>query len=91
MLSLRFLEHHLVTSPPINQKKIIQSAALSPIIAYENFSLKTIGELSVFEHKPLVLLAWLCTKFFSALNSSVSVWPHCVSGTKLAFTNVTVA
>ena len=34
-------------------------------------------------HEPLCLLFWPCTKPFSAPNSSISVWPHCASSTKL--------
>ncbi|XP_026984495.1 zinc finger protein 736-like [Sagmatias obliquidens] len=47
-LSIRFLGHHPVSSPPTNQKKVTHPAALTPYFAYKNFSLKTMGEFGVF-------------------------------------------
>ena len=46
-LSSRFLEHHPVTSPPTNQKKVTHSTALTPNFAYKNFSPKTIRGASL--------------------------------------------
>ena len=68
-LSTRFLEHHPVTSPPTNQKKVIHPAALTPNFAHKNLSLKIIREFGSFELEPPVLLAWPCNKPFSAANS----------------------
>ena len=39
-LSPRFLEHRPVTSPPTNQKRVTQPAALTPDFAYKNVSPK---------------------------------------------------
>ena len=60
-----FLGHRPVTSPPTNQKKVTNPAALTPNFAYKNFSPKTIGEFGIFEHKPPILLDWPCNKPFS--------------------------
>ena len=77
--STRFLEHHLVTSPPTNQKEL---TSCSPNFAYKNFSLKTIRDFGGFEHEPPILLAWPCNKTFSAPNPSV-FWPHHSWGTQI--------
>ena len=61
-LSTRFLEHHPLTSPPTNQKKVTHPAVLTPNFAYKNFSPKTVRG---FEHEPPILLAWPCNKPFS--------------------------
>ena len=83
-LSTRCLEHCPVTSPPTNQKKVTHPAALTPNFAYKNFSLKTVGEFGVFEHKPPVPLAWPYNKPFSALNSDISV---CLASLYIGHTN----
>ena len=72
-LSTRFLEPRPVTSPATSQKKVTHPAALTPSFAYKNFSPKTIREFEVFEHEPPILLAWPCSKPFSAPNSDILV------------------
>ena len=81
-LSIRFLEHRPVISPPTNQKKATPPAALTPNFAYKNSSPKTIKQFRVFEHEPHILLAWPCNKPFSAPNSDLLVWPLCGWGTQ---------
>ena len=79
---LRFLEHHPVTSPPTNQRKITHSADLPSNFAYKNSSPKTTGEFRPFEHEPPIFLAQPCNEPFSVPNyDDVLVWPHCVLGT----------
>ena len=73
----RFLEHLPVASPPINQRKVTHSVALTPSFVCKNFSLKTTGEFGIFEHKSPIHLAWPCNKTFFAPNSNVSV---CLTG-----------
>ena len=83
--STRFLEHHLVTSPPTNQKEL---TSCSPNFAYKNFSLKTIGEFGSFEYKPPILLARPSNKPFSLqIPTLPSVWLHCVFNTLLRSPN----
>ena len=72
-LSTRLLEHHSVTSPSTNQKKVTHSAALTPNFAFKNFFLKTTGESGISEHESPFLLAWLCNKPLSTPNSDILV------------------
>ena len=84
-VNTRFLEHHPVTSPPANQKKVTHPAALTPNFAFRSFSLKTIREFRVFEHKTPILLAWPCNKPFSAPSSNVLV---CLASLCVGHTNL---
>ena len=81
-MSARFLEHHPVTSPPTNQKKLT-TCSLHPKFDFKTVSPKTIREFGVFEHESPVLLAWPCNKL-SLLQTLTFwfVWPFCVSGTR---------
>ena len=45
----RQLKHHPVTLPPINQKKVMHPAALTPKFAFKIPSLKAMGEFGSFE------------------------------------------
>lgn len=47
-LSTRFPEHHLVSSPPANHRKVTYSAALTPNFALKNSSSQTIEEFGFF-------------------------------------------
>ena len=67
-LSTRFLEHHPVTSPPTNQKKVTCSAALLPNFTYKNFPPKPFGEFQVSEQKLSILFVRPCNKNFSDPN-----------------------
>ena len=78
-LSTRFLEHHPVTSPPTNQKKVTHPAAHTPNFTYRIFSPKNCqgvwGFLSTSH--PFSLLG-------PAINLSPTfqfIWPHCALGT----------
>ena len=90
-LGTRFLEHHPVTSPPTNQKKVTHPAALTSNFAYENFSPKTITEFGLFEQKPPGLFAWPCKKSFSAPNCDVSVCLASLCVGHMNFSSVTKA
>ena len=61
----------------------VQSATITPNVAFKNFFLKTIWEFGFFEHKPPFLLAGPCNKPF-LLHTPMFwfVWPHYVSGTR---------
>ena len=82
-LITRSLEHRPVTSPPTNQKKATQPAALTPSFASKNFSPKPIREFGFFEHDPPILLAWPCNKPSSAPNVQVCLASLCLRHTNL--------
>ena len=72
-LSTRFLEHHLITSPPTNQKKATHPTALTPNFAYKNFSPQTVGKFGVLEQEPPVLFVSGTFVINSAL-SFIATW-----------------
>ena len=78
--SSALLPHH----QPIRRKS--HTLKRSPqILPIKDFSLKTTGEFGSFEHKPPVLLAWRCSKPFSAPYANILVcWPSlCIRHMKL--------
>ena len=80
---LRFLEHHPVTSPPMNQKKVTHPAALTPNLLLNTLPWNTL-ESSVFwawvAHYP-----WLALVInFPLLQTDVSV---CLASLCVRYTN----
>jgi len=71
-LSTRFLEHCSVTSPPINQKKVTHSVALTPNFTHKNFSPKTTGS-SGFSTQATHSPCLVHSTSFSAPSSHISV------------------
>ena len=54
-LSIRFLEHHPITSPPATQKEVTYPIALTPNFAFKNSSWKPLGSFSSFQFSHTVL------------------------------------
>ena len=85
-LSTRSLEHSPVTSPASSQKKKFpHPKAPTPDFVYKNFFQKPTG---VPEHESHFLLAWPCSKPFSAPNSHISVGPHCAGVGGMGYANL---
>ena len=70
-LSTRFLEHHPVTSPSINQKKVTHPTAITPNFALKNHSMKTIMEFSLLNMSCLYSLLSTCKIHFTTTRVSV--------------------
>ena len=76
-LSTRFLKHHHANSSPTNQKShTLQSSP--QILPIKTLPWKP-SEFTSYEYSHPFSFLGPCNKPFSVSNSSVSVWPHCVS------------
>lgn len=72
-LNTRFLEHHLITLPPTNQKKVSHPAVLTPNFTYKTLPWQpseSLGFLACTVLSPCLF----CNKLFSATNWYVDLF-----------------